>query len=225
MRTRTPRRRIPVVSTLPTRLTAKGHAMRESLLVAAAKMFAELGYEQTRVSDLVTHAGTSHGNFYRHFKDKDEILLEVLRPLIDDVRVTSSADSSADRLPTEAEFAERNTAFFRVYAKHRRLLRVMREAASRGGHESSFLELWLSQRQRFVSRTERWLRRLQATGAIAKTLDPHSLAEALGSMTEQLAYVKIGLAPKSVPASEIEELGRTCGRIWYASLTATGAPT
>jgi AcrR family transcriptional regulator len=197
--------------------------MRDSLLDAAAKMFADLGYERTRVSDLVAHAGTSHGNFYRHFKDKDEILLAVLRPLIDEVRIGSSADSDPNRLPTEAEFTERNVAFFRVYAKHRRLLRVMREAASRGGHESSFLELWLGQRDRFIARTERWLTRLQSNGVIPAAIRPRSLAEALGSMTEQIAYVRIGLATKAVPAREIEEIGRTCGRIWHASLSGGGA--
>jgi AcrR family transcriptional regulator len=198
--------------------------MRELLLTAAAKMFAELGYEQTRVSDLVQHARTSHGNFYRHFKDKDEILLAVLEPLIEEVRASSrAAATDPDRLPTEAEFAERNVAFFRVYAKHRRLLRVMREAASRGGSASSFLKLWLAQRDLFILRTERWLVSLQSRGLVARTLSPRSLAEALGSMTEQLAYVKIGLAARALPAKEIDELGRTCGRIWYLSIAGSSA--
>ncbi len=215
---------IPPKEATPARVTPKGHAMRESLLRSAAKMFAELGYEQTRVSDLVTQAGTSHGNFYRHFKDKDEILLAVLRPLIEDVRVSSRAGTNSRRLPTEAEFVERNIAFFRVYSKHRRLLRVMREAASRGGHASTFLQLWLSQRELFVSRTERWLSGLQAQKMIAPNISPRALAEALGSMTEQIAYVRIGLAKKTLSAKDIDELGRTCGHIWYASL-AGSAPS
>jgi AcrR family transcriptional regulator len=197
--------------------------MRQLLLAAAAKMFAELGYEQTRVSDLVQHARTSHGNFYRHFKDKDEILLAILEPLIEEVRASSRAGATVhDRLPTEAEFTERNIAFFRVYAKHRRLLRVMREAASRGGPASSFLKLWLAQRDLFVSRTERWVTGLQTRGLVARTLSPRSLAEALGSMTEQLAYVKIGLAARTPPAKEVEELGRICGQIWYHSIAGSG---
>jgi AcrR family transcriptional regulator len=221
MRAREPR--LPAQPAAPARLTPKGRAMRELLLTAAAKMFAELGYEQTRVSDLVQHAQTSHGNFYRHFKDKDEILLAILEPLIEEVRASSRAGAThVDRLPTEAEFADRNIAFFRVYAKHRRLLRVMREAASRGGSASSFLKLWLAQRDLFIMRTERWLGGLQARGLIARTLAPRALAEALGSMTEQLAYVKIGLAARSVPAKEIEELGRTCGRIWFLSIAGSG---
>ena len=200
------------------RLTPKGQAMRDLLMTAAAEMFAELGYEQTRVADLVAHAGTSHGNFYRHFKDKDEILVAVLEPLIADVRESSRAGSDPYRLPTEAEFAERNISFFRVYAKHRKLLRVMREAASRGGSASTFLKLWLAQRKVFIARTEQWLECLKSRGLVSSSLSPRLTAEALGSMTEQLAYVKIGLASRALPAREIEELGETCGRIWHLSI-------
>jgi len=49
-------------------------------------------------------------------------------------------------------------------------------------------------------------------------MQPRMLAEALGSMTEQLAYVTIGLAPRKKSAKEIDELGRTCGRIWYLAI-------
>jgi AcrR family transcriptional regulator len=210
----------PPETATPLRPTAKGRAMRDSLVAAAADLFAELGYEQTRVTDVVTRAGTSHGNFYRHFKDKDEILLAVLEPLIKDVRSSSRARSSQTGLPSEAELCARNADFFRVYAKHRRLLRVMREAASRGGSASSFLDLWLAQREFFVARTERWLAGLQARGLVSAAIAPRMLAEALGSMTEQLAYVKIGLAPRKPAAKEIDELGRTCGRLWYLALAA-----
>jgi AcrR family transcriptional regulator len=212
--------RSPAESGTPLRPTAKGRAMRESLVNAATELFAELGYEQTRVTDVVTRANTSHGNFYRHFKDKDEILLAVLEPLIKEVRGSSRARTGAAKagLPTEAELCERNIDFFRVYAKHRRLLRVMREAASRGGSASSFLKLWLEQREFFITRTERWLAGLQARKLISPAISTRMLAEALGSMTEQLAYVSIGLAPRKKPLKEIEELGRTCGRIWYLAI-------
>jgi AcrR family transcriptional regulator len=201
------------------RLTPKGRAMRESLLAAAAELFAELGYEQTRVADLVERARTSHGNFYRHFKDKDEVLLAALEPLLVEVRESSRAGSKADGLPTEAQFVERNVAFFRIYAKHRRLLRVMREAAARGP-ASSFLALWLEQRGLFVHRTERWLAGLQSRKLISDGISAAALAEALGSMTEQLAYVKVGLATRTPSAKQIDELGRTCGRIWYLALAS-----
>lgn len=44
------------------------------LLDAAAEAFGSLGYHSTRVDDIVEIAQTSHGTFYRYFKDKEEVL-------------------------------------------------------------------------------------------------------------------------------------------------------
>jgi AcrR family transcriptional regulator len=202
----------------PLRLTPKGRAMRESLLAAGAVMFGELGYQRTRVSDIVARASTSHGNFYRHFKDKDEILLAILEPLIEEVRRDSRRRPPDGAVPGEADLVESNLAFFLTYAKHRHLLRVMREAASHGGASSSFLELWFRQRDTFVSRTEHWLTRLQRAKLVDAKLSCLDTAEALGSMTEQLAFVKIGLPPVAPKKAEIERMARTCGHIWFVTI-------
>lgn len=199
------------------RLTAKGQAMRTRILNAAAEAFAQSGYERTRVADIVKLAGTAHGNFYRHFVDKDDVLVEVLRPMITEVRVAASRKASAALVPSLDDLTERSTAHFRAYARTYRLLRVMREAAARG-ESASFLDLWLAERQRFVVRTERWLNELQQLGHIEESVNLHLLAESLGALTEQMAYVYIGLATSPLDDARIEELGRTCGRIWYLSI-------
>jgi len=84
-------------------MTAKGLATREKLLQAAAKAFAEFGYERTRISDIVQIAGVSHGNFYRHFADKDEILFAVLQPLLAEVHQASGRGPGDRQIPTEAD--------------------------------------------------------------------------------------------------------------------------
>jgi len=77
------------VEPLPAPPTQKGLAMRERLLKAAARAFTRRGYELTRVEDIVKAARTSYGNFYRHFRNKDEVLMAVLRPLLDEVYLAS----------------------------------------------------------------------------------------------------------------------------------------
>jgi hypothetical protein len=59
---------------------------------------------------------------------------------------------------------------------------------------------------------------LSADGALPPGSDPGLLAEALGSMTEQLAYVQIGLARELPRPEAIEALGRTCGQIWHRAV-------
>jgi AcrR family transcriptional regulator len=45
----------------------------EALLESARQVFVERGYLGTRVDDLVAAAGVSHGAFYRHFKNKEQL--------------------------------------------------------------------------------------------------------------------------------------------------------
>lgn len=52
---------------------------RERLVYAAARAFAERGYEGTRVADIATAAGVSNGALYAHFGGKAELLIEALR--------------------------------------------------------------------------------------------------------------------------------------------------
>jgi AcrR family transcriptional regulator len=52
---------------------------RERLLRAAADVFAERGYDGTRVADIAATAGVSNGALYAHFDSKAELLLAALR--------------------------------------------------------------------------------------------------------------------------------------------------
>ncbi|MHC4055752.1 TetR/AcrR family transcriptional regulator [Bradyrhizobium sp. 25ACV] len=194
--------------------TAKGAAMRQRLLDASARVFARKGYEATRVEDIVKIARTSYGNFYRHFRNKDEILLAVLRPLIDEIYVASKRRIGRSLKATEAEFIENTIAYLKIYAQHRKLLRVMREAAARG-EKATFLSLYVSERSRFVRRTTTWLMRLQGLGELSRELDPEMAAEVLGSTMEQIAYMKFDLAPKDPSDAETQHIGTHCAKVWY----------
>jgi AcrR family transcriptional regulator len=198
---------------LPDPPTPKGVAMRDRLLTAAAAVFARKGYELTRVEDIAKTAKTSYGNFYRHFRNKDEALIAVLRPLLDEVYRASRRRGGQTPKPSEAEFVQITIDYLRVYAKHRKLLRVMREAAARG-NEASFFSMWIAERSRFTKRSAAWLTRLKASGEIAEDLDPEMLAETLGAMTEQVAYVKIGLAREKPSDAEIRRIGSHCAKVW-----------
>src|SRR5579859_6378943 len=192
----------------------RGQAMREKLVQAAAECFREYGYTKTRISDIVHRAGTAQGNFYRHFSSLDEIFVATLEPALREL-----ASSSNRRLPMSSErdaLIAANVTFFQAYSRNRHLLRVMREAAAVSGNDG-FSRLWLRTRADFVDRTERWLKHLHDQGRIGLT-DFRLLAEALGCMTEQMAYVHIGL-PAATPRPErIRQLGEIVGEVWYRSL-------
>jgi len=52
---------------------------RARLLSAGADIFAERGYDGTRVADIAAAAGVSNGALYAHFASKAELLVEALR--------------------------------------------------------------------------------------------------------------------------------------------------
>lgn len=52
------------------------------LIMAAAKLFREKGYEKTTTRDLATAVGILSGSIFHHFKNKEEILYEVMRQTI-----------------------------------------------------------------------------------------------------------------------------------------------
>jgi AcrR family transcriptional regulator len=52
---------------------------RERLLNAAADVFAERGYDGTRVADIASAAGVSNAALYAHFPSKAQLLVEALR--------------------------------------------------------------------------------------------------------------------------------------------------
>ena len=53
-------------------------ATYEALLAAAARVFAEHGFDDAQTPDIARAAGVSTGAFYRYFTDKRQVFLEVM---------------------------------------------------------------------------------------------------------------------------------------------------
>lgn len=192
----------------------RGQQTREKLVAAAAACFSDYGYTRTRVSDIASRAGTAQGNFYRHFSSLDEIFLAALQPALEDLAAASAHSSHTD--DQLQNLINHNVTYLQTYSRNRHLLRLMREAAAASENEG-FGSLWLQLRGAFVQRTRRWLERLHEQGQIGRT-NFGLLAEALGSLTEQMAYVHIGLLPVTPRPERIQELATVIGEVWYRSL-------
>jgi AcrR family transcriptional regulator len=70
------------------RLTARGQERRDELVQFATKRFAENGFHPTSVSEIVDGVGVGKGVFYWYFPSKDDLLLEILRDALYDLRAT-----------------------------------------------------------------------------------------------------------------------------------------
>lgn len=61
------------------RLTTRGRERRSTLMQAAARRFAEQGYHQTSVAEIVDELAVGKGVFYWYFESKEELFCEILR--------------------------------------------------------------------------------------------------------------------------------------------------
>src|ERR1700739_4361134 len=80
-------------------VTPKGAATRAFLLQVAAEVFAERGYVETTMAELIARSGLTKGAFYFHFSSKDQLAMAVIeekqRQWIDSVQAAISAESRA----------------------------------------------------------------------------------------------------------------------------------
>jgi TetR/AcrR family transcriptional regulator, transcriptional repressor of aconitase len=59
-------------------------ARREQITSAALRCFAERGFQQTSMADIIAESGLSAGAIYGHFESKQAIVLEVARLVVGD---------------------------------------------------------------------------------------------------------------------------------------------
>jgi AcrR family transcriptional regulator len=89
-------------ATPPTRpaLRARYEGRRQALIDAAAKLFAERGYEQTSIGDLSEATGLAAGGIYHYTSSKEGLLIaicdELLDPLLEQARAIAGTEATPD---------------------------------------------------------------------------------------------------------------------------------
>lgn len=76
-------------------------ATRQHIVEAADRLFYERGFEATAFADIAAATGLSRGNFYYHFKAKDEILDAVIALRLERTRLLLEGWQSAAETPVE----------------------------------------------------------------------------------------------------------------------------
>ncbi len=104
--------------------TTKKVTTREQILQAALTRFANKGYHQTTMDDIVTESGLSKGALYWHFKSKRELFIALVEwfmlELSEEVSHAWTDDmSAADKIRTmmivSIESSEELIPFFKVF--------------------------------------------------------------------------------------------------------------
>jgi AcrR family transcriptional regulator len=104
---------------------------RQSILVAAARLFARRGYKRTRVVDIMAEVGVTPPVFYSHFPSKQQLFIESFGVFVDWMRGFLESRLSSEPDPTLRNL-ERVQGYFGVQALSPDLMALVR---SEGLHE------------------------------------------------------------------------------------------
>ena len=108
------------------RLTAQGAERKQQLLDCAAELFAERGFADTRVIDIVASAGVAKGLFYWYFDNKDAVFAELITSTRQKLRLAQrqAIDRSLDPLTQLRQGTEASVRFMAGHAHLYALLQV-----------------------------------------------------------------------------------------------------
>lgn len=164
--------------------TPKGAATRAFLLQVAADVFAERGYAETTMSELISRSGLTKGAFYFHFSSKEQLALAVIgekqRQWVDSVQAAISAEPRAvDQLRAVASALIRlhrdDPSAFSVSRLTRDLARVPHVTGLVRDH----MRIWLGLLAGIISQA-------QADGDLFRGVDARDLAAVLVATTDGL---------------------------------------
>jgi AcrR family transcriptional regulator len=165
--------------------TGRGEKTRDVLLAAAQEVFWKKGYLDARVADIAEQAGVSHGSFYTYFDSKEAVLWAIAADL-DEATYETGSRTREDARGDEVRAIElANRRYLEFYVANRKAMRLMEEVAS---HNPKMRKARHTTRARFVDRTRRSLKRLQAVGLCDPGLDIEIAAQALVSMVSHFAF-------------------------------------
>ena len=112
------------------RATQKRANRRREILHAARRVFAEKGYHQTHVADVIAAAGIARGTFYLYFESKAAIFVELLDGLLDELRAAIvGVETEEGAPPVEMQLVGSVQRILRTVVENRALTRIIvREA-------------------------------------------------------------------------------------------------
>jgi AcrR family transcriptional regulator len=196
----------------PGRRTPKSEETRRALLDTAARLFAEHGYHEISVPDIVQAAGVGHGTFYEYFGSRRDILLALTKPVVDARERLPSLKSQnlADRIRAEIFW------YVSDHVEHLELSKVWHAASN---FDPEIAETRRRERARRVERVRKGIESAEARPDI----DPGIAAAALVAMLEEFThrwFIEGDGPGKS--AHDVVTAAETLGTLW---LSAIGLPT
>jgi len=156
------------------RAEAARKRMREALLRAATRVFANRGYRAASISDIIAAAGVARGTFYLYFRGKQDALFAVIDDLREQQKVfiASHAEQAPNVTAADLHVQMRQgfLAWLRFYDERRDALKILLR-------ESNLIDSKLERKRAevrgaIIDNVSKRIRRLQNTGIYQRKLAP-----------------------------------------------------
>lgn len=185
---------------------------RDRIVEAADQLFYRQGYDHTSFAQIADAVGISRGNFYHHFKTKDDILGAVI-----DARLAATR-SLLDQWESEgAEPVDRIRCFIRILMMNR--ADIMRHGCPVGTLSTELAKLdhvAQGEANRLFILFRTWLRRQFA--ALGREAGADALAMHLLARTQGAATLANAFRDEAFIRQEVDQMER-----WLASIAAGAA--
>jgi AcrR family transcriptional regulator len=206
---------------------AQEQQVRDRIIRAAVEVFAERGYHQATIADVVARSGLSVGAIYTHFTGKEELFLQSC-----DLMSGQGLDELAIRLAPLTSAAERLRAAIAYYVEtidefqgapgQVGLVRAWAEA----GDEPGVRDMLVRRRERLFGAAQLLLREGIARGELPAWLDVDGLARGFMALLDGLLLQRIEAGDGYRPEESIRRATAVLDAV-LASATAErpGVPT
>lgn len=180
----------------PTRaVTRDKAATRQRILDAAETVFAEKGYHDTAVDDIIKVAEMSKGGFYFHFPNKQSIFLALMSSLTP--RLIAATEKAIEReTNTIAQLDAALKTALETFSRHRRLSKILLIESVSLGH--GFEEKQLEIRNQFAGVIHKYLDKAVAEGIIPPQNTEIAAFAWLGAVNELVVRWLIAKQPEDL---------------------------
>ena len=200
--------------------TRKGLSTRRNILQAASRVFARLGYVETRMIDVAIESGISTGGLYRYFDNKTDLFAAVVADIHEEFFELSGHTRHILVDDPLAALTEANRGYIEHYYKNRDVMRAFIEAAA---IEKQFAIILRTMRNRHVKRFAAAYNALRGRGEVLGV--PVEVAtEAMSCMIEHCCYVWFAQEGDCETVVSPQQAIEITSRAWYATMFASRAP-
>jgi AcrR family transcriptional regulator len=214
-----------VVEEIPPEPRTRPRNRRELILEAAADLFASKGYDGVSVSEIGEAVGTAGSALYRHFKDKDallrEIVIDTLKTILSVVDPVAGQEAPRDRLRSALtemfSYTFAHPGRVRTFVRERHRLRGPRDSEPRS-LELRLLATLVQRVQDVVPLPDEVvLVRLIGTIGVTSIFGSHPLLISRRQIAGFLADALITVLTAPPPAGSLTRPGATPGASWRPS--------